>query len=182
MEGWWQTPFTPDRHYTEQYDFLLEHCLGSQRQSYMAFCVPLLLNNLSLMMKTQGNLNRILMDSISKASSLTWENNALKWGLHYVNTRTFIHFTPPTQSQSYAQCLHSYQSLSILKRAPSLYLERIFQKQLDLMRYSKKQSSSKQALQILTLNGLFPTCHFCAFGNFQVWHDTGQKKHDQITK
>lgn len=129
-------------------------------------------------MKTQGNLNWILMDSISKASGLTWENNALKWGLHYVNRHSLILYLTLNHRAMHNAYIVTNPS-AFLKRAPSLYLERIFQKQLDL-RCSEKHSSSQQALKILTLNS-FPLAAFALLEISRLtWHRS--EKHDQITQ
>lgn len=118
-------------------------------------------------------------------SSLTCENNALKWHLHYVNTHT--HFIPHTYSWNHAQCWNSSQALSILKGTPSLYFERMFQKHLHLMKHGEKQAF---ILAILSHSGLLKfwlwTVSFSltAFVLLRIlsltWHRP--EKHDQITK
>ena len=53
----------------------------------------LLLHNFNLSLKTQGNLNQILTESISEESSLTCENNALHGTyVMLIHTYTFISY------------------------------------------------------------------------------------------
>lgn len=94
-------------------------------------------------------------------------------------TDTHIHFIPSHWLTSYAQCLHSYRPLSILKRAQSV-LWKGFSEASGLSEASWKAgmhpsySSLQPALKILTLKCLFLTGNFCAFRNFES--DTTQTR------
>lgn len=108
------------------------------------------------------------MNSTSEESSLTCENNALKGHLHYVNIHSFILYLSLIHEAVHNAHIVT-NPLAFSKRAPSLYFERIFQKQFHLMRHDEKQAFT---LAILSQNKLlqfylFLTSNFCAFENFE---------------
>lgn len=131
-------------------------------------------------MKTQGNLKRILMDSISKASSFTWENNTLKWGLHYVNTRTFIHFIPHAPSQSYAQCLVTNPS-AFWKGHRLCSWKGFFRNSWTWWGAAKRILPHNMLLKFWLWTVSFPLAAFALLEiSSLTWHKS--EKHDQITK